>query len=171
MKTACLALIGASLLVAAPLANAAQYVYPIRGQDMAKQASDEADCSTLAKQQSGFDPSTSPATAFQDFAPTGTASDTAATGAMVLGAIGNGQQGGAAGALGGGGPGEVGSEVTAMTGAVGPSLGVVDELTGAPEPEVGALQPTVRKPQQAPGQAEYNRARAACLSARGYSVR
>jgi hypothetical protein len=167
--TVCLALIGASLFIAAPLAEAAQYVYPLHGQDMAKQADDEADCSTLAERQSGFDPSKA-STAFEAYAPTGTASDTAATGGMALGAIGGGEQGGAAGALGGGGPGEVGSEVTAMTGATGPSLGVVDELTGAPSPDVSAVQPTVRRPQQTPGQAQYDQARAACLTGRGYSV-
>ena len=169
MKTTCLAVIGAALFLGPPLADAAQYVYPIRGQDMAKQASDEADCSTLARQQSGFDPSTSPSAPFQAFAPTGTPSDTAAT-SMDLGAIGGGGQGGPAGALGGGGPGEAGAAVTAMTGAIGPSLGVVDELTGAPAPDVDALQPRVRKPQQPSGQANYDRARAACLSGRGYSV-
>ncbi len=169
MKTACLALVGATLFLGPPLADAAQYVYPIRGQDMARQANDEADCSSLARQQSGFDPSTSPSAPFQAFAPTGTASDTAAT-SMAFGADGGGGQGGAAGALGGGGPGETGAAVTAMTGATGPSLGVVDELTGAPSPDVGALQPRVRKAQEASGQADYDRARAACLSGRGYSV-
>jgi hypothetical protein len=163
-----LALIGASLLLAAPLAQAAQFVYPIRGQDMARQAGDEADCSTLAKQQSGFDP---PKTALQDYAPVGTASDTAATGSMTLGSVGaNGLQGGPAGALGGGGPGTVGSEVTAMTGSTGPSLGVLDDLTGAPEPATGTLQLGVRRPQLAAGQADYEKDRAACLTARGYSV-
>jgi hypothetical protein len=169
MKSKYLALVGASLFLGAPLADAAQFVYPMRGQDMATQASDEADCATLARQQSGFDPSKSPSAPFQVFAPTGTASDTAATG-MVLGAIGGGGQGGAAGALGGGGPGEAGAAVTAVAGPTGPSLGVVDDLTGAPAPEVGALLPDVGKPQQAPGQADYDRARAACLSGRGYSV-
>ena len=169
MKTACLALIGASVLLAtAPAAGAAQYVYPLRGQDLAKQAGDEADCSTQARQQSGFDPKAAGGP-FEAYAPTGTASDTVASG-MPLTAVGGGHPGGAAGALGGGGPGDVGSEVTNMTGAVGPSLGVVDELTGAPEPEVGSLQPNVRRPQLAPGQAEYNHARATCLSDRGYSV-
>ncbi|HWF78267.1 MAG TPA: hypothetical protein VN694_13940 [Caulobacteraceae bacterium] len=168
MKTACLALLAATTLLTAPLADAAQYVYPLKGQDLAKQSGDEADCSTLARQQSGFDPSKS--AQFEAYAPTGTATDTVATG-VSLGAIAGGQQGGAAGALGGVGPGQVGSEVTNMTGAVGPSLGVVDELTGAPSPDVGVLQPNVRRPPQAPGQAEYDHARAACLSDRGYSVR
>jgi hypothetical protein len=170
MKTARLALIGASFLLGAPFADAAQYVYPIRGQDMAKQASDEADCSTLARQQSGFDPSTSPSAPFQAFAPTGAATDTSTRSSMVLGAIGSGGQGGPAGALGGGGPGEAGAAVTTMTGATGPSLGVVDELTGAPPPEIDALQPRVRNSPQALGRADYDQARAACLSGRGYSV-
>src|SRR5580693_8261048 len=100
MKTTCMALVAAVGLLASPFAEAAQYVYPIRGQDMATQASDEADCSTLARQQSGFDPSTSPSAPFQAFAPTGEASDTAAIN-LDLGAIGNGGQGGPAGALGG----------------------------------------------------------------------
>jgi hypothetical protein len=170
MKTTCMALVAAASFLTSPFADAAQYVYPLRGQDMARQAGDEADCSTLARQQSGFDPSTSTSMPFQAFAPTGTASDTVAT-SMVLGAIGGGGQGGPAGALGGGGPGEAGAAVTAMTGAASPSLGVVDEVTGAPEPDVVALQPRVRKPEQAPGQAEYDRVRAACLTGRGYSVR
>ena len=170
MKTATLALICAGLFLAAPLAEAAQYVYPLRGQDIAKQANDEADCSTLARQQSGFDPSQTASAPFQVFAPTGTPSDTS-TVTTAYGAAGNGQAGGPAGALGGA-PGQVGTTVTAMTGSVGPSLGVVDELTGAPAPDETALQPEVRRPQtSSPGQADYDSERAACLSGRGYSVR
>ena len=135
MKTATLALICAGLFLAAPLAEAAQYVYPLRGQDIANRRTMKP-TARPGQAAERFDPSQTASAPFQVFAPTGTPSDTS-TVTTAYGAAGNGQAGGPAGALGGA-PGQVGTTVTAMT-ALGPSLGVVDELTGAPAPDETAL--------------------------------
>jgi hypothetical protein len=168
MNTSRLAVFAAAGLLLATSATASQYVYPTRGQDMGQQASDEAACSTSAARQTGFDPGRASAP-LEAFAPTGSAADTAATGA-VLGAIGtNGLQGGPAGALGGGAPGQAGSAVTAMSGAAADSLGVVDSLVGA-EPEAGPAQPSISRLAKPAAQADFETARADCLRDRGYSV-
>ena len=155
MKVSRAALIAvAGLLVALP-ANAAQFVYPLQGQGPAKQASDEVDCANLAAQQQGVDPARS---RFQpDGAPIGMAGDTSAS-APELGALGgNGLQGGAAGALGGGGPGQVGTATDALVHDAGGVAGS-EGPTGGP----GAAN--------AAAPSGFDKARAACLIARGYSV-
>jgi hypothetical protein len=146
-------------------AAAAQYVYPTQGQDQARQAKDEADCSAWAIQQTGFDPSKAPAAASLGGASnalTSTAT-TAALGAipgagnlapaagMLSAASG---QGSSASALGG-------VAASAIPGVGGQAAGVIGMLNQA-----GAQQQPAK-----PGQAEYDQARGACLSGRGYSVR
>jgi hypothetical protein len=145
----------AALLTALP-AGAAQYVYPLQGQGMARQASDEADCARLAAQQQGVDPA-SRGTYQPSGAPTGSAGDASAT-APVLGAIpGNGLQGGAAGALGGGGPGQAGTATDALVHNAGGVAGRESPVGSASAARTSA-----------PSGVEA--ARDACLKARGYSV-
>jgi hypothetical protein len=160
--------------LAAQTADAAQYVYPSQGQDKAKQASDEAQCSTWATQQTGFDPAKAPAPSGGN-AVTGSPTDASAlTGA--LGAMPGGM-GGAAGMLGGAGgqagalTGALGSVPGGMGGAAG-MLGGAGGQTGAASQALGMVNQAVGKhPQgQKPGQADYDKARAACLMGRGYSV-
>lgn len=95
MRTSCLALIGAVGLLAASAAAAAPFIYPANGQDQATQAKDEAECSTLATQQTGFTPGAATAPSALT-ALTGTPSDTSAV-VPALGAI---PGGGAASAMG-----------------------------------------------------------------------
>jgi hypothetical protein len=155
MKLARTALIAAAGLLVALPAGAAQYVYPLQGQDAAKQSSDEADCSSWAANQEGLDREAG-ASFLPDAAATGTAGDAVAS-VPSLGALpGNGLQGGAAGALGGGGPGEVGSATNALVNNAGGVAGREGAAGGA----------------AAPGSAPsgFDTARAACLTARGYSV-
>ena len=148
------ALGAAALLLALP-AYAAQYVYPLQGQDPGKQATDEADCSDWAANQAGIDREAG-GRFTADAAPTGSAGDVSAS-VPVLGAIpGNGLQGGPAGALGGGGPGEAGSATDALVNNAGGVAGR-DSVMGAGTP--GDAAPS-----------GLDKARAACLTARGYSV-
>ena len=151
MKVARAALIAvAGLLVALP-ANAAQFVYPLQGQGPAKQSSDESDCSQLAAQQLGLDPTTR-STFHPDGAPTGTAGDASASVP-----IGTGLQGGPAGALGGGGPGRVGTATDALVHNAGGVAGREGSTAG-------------RDVASAAAPSGFDKARAACLTARGYSV-
>jgi hypothetical protein len=163
-------------LNAAP-ADAGQYVYPSQGQDQAKQTSDEAACSTWAKQQTGFDPAK--ATAAAAGAPIGSATDTSAVtsalggmpGGIGIPGVGGGGMAGVGGipAVGGGGIPGVGG----MGGAAG-MLGAVGGQSGGASQALGMVNQAMGKhPQQQPapaGLADYDRARAACLTGRGYSV-
>jgi hypothetical protein len=177
MKAAGLVATAAVGLLFSLPAHAAQYVYPSQGQDKARQASDEAECSAWAKQQTGFDPAK--AAAAGRGAPTGSATDTSAL-TSALGAIpggggmgvpgvgGGGLPGGIPGVGGGGIPG-----VGGMGGAAG-MLGSVGGQSGGASQALGMVNQAIGKhPQQqqsSPGLADYDRARAACLTGRGYSV-
>jgi hypothetical protein len=198
MKTSCLALVGAAAVLAAPFAEAAQYVYPAHGQDAATQSKDETECATWATQQTGFAPGGAPATASQSSNPlgalTGTPTDTSAI-TSALGAvqgggmggmgglggmagtagapIGGGGAGGAASALGAIGGGDMGG-MGGLGGAAG-MAGAAGALTGggggAVTQVAGLAEQALAKP--APhqvGQADFDRARAACLTGRGYTV-
>ena len=156
MNVSRVALIGAATMLIALPAVAAQYVYPLKGQGTAKQASDEADCAQQVAREQGVDPERRGA--YQPSgAPTGTAGDTSAR-APVLGALpGHGLQGGPAGALGGGGPGQAGTATDALVHNDGGVAGREGPTGGAGPARAGA-----------PTGAEA--ARAACLTARGYSV-
>jgi hypothetical protein len=161
MKISCLALIGTVALLIAPTAEAAQYVYPSQGQDKAKQASDEAECSTWAKQQTGFDPTKAPAKSAA--APTGSAADTSAV-TSALGALHGGGMGGIPGVGGGGIPG---------VGGLGGAAGMLGGQSGGSSQALGMVNQAMGKhpqQQQTQGLADYDKARAACLIGRGYSV-
>jgi hypothetical protein len=168
MKTVWLAAIGVAGSLIAPIAGAAQYVYPAKGQDQATQAKDEAECSTWATQQTGFAPGQASATIG---APTGGVADTSA----VTSALG-GLPGGAGGALPGGAAGALGSAaggsgVTSALGAIpGGATGGAGQLATASQLVGMVNQATGKAPPQASGQPEFDKARAVCLNGRGYSV-
>jgi hypothetical protein len=180
MKTSCLALFGAVALLGASAANASQYAYPSRGQDAATQASDEAYCSSWASQQTHFDPSTAPVTNAAAGAPTASPNAGAALaalgGAIPGGGGGLGGLGGLAGAIpgGGGGLGGLGGLAGAIPGGGGGGFGGLAGLAGVLGPALihphAQAQPQAQAVAQAPGLTEYERARAACLTGRGYSV-
>ena len=140
----------AALLLAAP-AQAAQFVYPLRGQSPATQDGDVADCAQIASQKSGFSPGPR-----ETYLPPATAAGDASGTRTDLGAIGGGQQGGPAGALGGGGPGQAGAATDALVSDAGGAAAAENGVGG------GSAQSGSR--------AAYNAARAACLTQRGYSV-
>jgi hypothetical protein len=149
-------------LLAASAASANQYVYPSRGQDSAQQSRDEADCSAWAIQQTGYDPTrnVSAPVAPQGVSPlTSVAAPglggTAGTAAAALGAFsGGGAPTSALGLLGGGGSPEAA--------AVGLLSGALSHQQTQPQAQTQVAQNT--------GQAQFEQARAACLSGRGYSV-
>jgi hypothetical protein len=157
MRFATLVLVGALGALIAPTANAAQYVYPAKGQDAATQAKDEADCSAWATQQSGFDPAKAAA------APAASSPVSALVGGGAPG-LGGSPATAALGAVGGGGGG-LGAAAGLLPGGAGQGAMALQAA--------GALGHMNTHPQaaQAPGQAGYDQARAACLDGRGYSVK
>jgi hypothetical protein len=145
-------------------AGAAQYVYPTQGQDKAKQAKDEADCAAWATQQTGFDPAkASTASSAGGAGLSGTAA------AAAMGAIpGASNLAPAAAMLNGGGQA---ASVTNL-GAAASSISGLGGQAGGASQALGMLGQASGQPKAAkPGQADYDQARAACLSGRGYSVR
>lgn len=145
-----MALCAAFFLSAAAPAEAAQAVYPAKGQSAKKQASDEQACSTWATKQSGFDPAKPPP-------PTAVAKGATGSGAGVKGAV----VGGGIGAVSGGNAGEA-----AVAGAV---AGRVVQRNRNRR-EAAAINNANSQQVQA-GYDAYERARGACLTGRGYSVK
>lgn len=126
------------------LAQSQVYVYPTAGQSEAKQSQDQFECQNWAVQQAG-DPSDLPE---QSSSTQGTAARSAARGAAggaAIGAIaGDAGKGAAIGATAGG-------------------------MRGVRQKRLTEQQE--KQQQQQAQQDNYNRAYAACLEARGYSVR
>ena len=143
-------MLGAAL-AAAPLA-AQQVVYPAKGQNAQQQQKDQGECATWAKQQTGYDPANPPpppaAPAQQPVTGSGARARGAAAGAAV-GAITGNDTGDAAKA------GMV-AGAAAQRGA---------NRRAARDQQAAAAQ------QQGAGQATYDKARAACLEGRGYTVK
>lgn len=144
------AICAAFFLSAAGPVEAAQAVYPAKGQSAKKQATDEQQCSTWAVNQSGFDPAKPPP-------PTAVAKGATGSGAGVKGAV----VGGGIGAVSGGNAGEA-----ALAGAV---TGRVIQRNRNRR-EAAAINSANSQQVQA-GYAAYERARAACLTGRGYTVK
>jgi hypothetical protein len=145
-KRAAVALVAAIVTIgvgAAPAQTAKTYVYPQKGQSKDQQAKDEAECRTWAKEQSGVNP---------DVAP-----PPAQVGSHARGAAGGAARGAAGGAAVGAIAGDAGKGAAAGA--------VVGGVAG---------RRRSKKAQQA-GQAEasdsFLRAFAACMEARGYSVK
>jgi CubicO group peptidase (beta-lactamase class C family) len=137
----------ASMSLAIPLAGfCQQVVYPAKGQAPEQQKSDEAECHTWAIQQSNYDPANPPQAATAQQAPvTGSG---AAAGAAV-GAIGGNEVGNAA-----------------AKGAVVGGVAQRNRNRGAADQaNANASQ------QQQAGLDAYQKARAACLEGRGYTVK
>lgn len=125
------------------LAVAQTYVYPQKGQTAEQQQKDEAECHQWAVQQTGWNPAAA------------TGSSQGPDGSVIRG----GARGAAVGAVAGAIAGDAGKGAAA--GAAGGAL-------------IGGMQRRDRERSaqkaQTQGQESYNRARAACLQGRGYSV-
>jgi hypothetical protein len=139
----------AAAVVAFAAAAQAQVAYPAHGQDAARQAQDESECSVLASRQTGFDPSTPPPAQVSAQKVTG-------SGARLVGAAGGAIIGGAAGNAG----------VGALAGAAGGGLikrGVnSNRANKTNEANASAYQAT---------RSAYLHARGTCLAGRGYTIK
>lgn len=146
------------LLVAAVFAAGAvaqSFVYPAKGQSPEQQKKDEGECHTWAVQQSKYDPANPPAAAQTAQQPT------TATGATR----GSGARGAARGAVVGG---VVGDDDGARTGA---AAGAVAGRAQSRRQNQAQAQQQASSQQDQAGLSAYNRARAACLEGRGYTVK
>ena len=147
-----------ALFVAATFAasaSAQSFVYPAKGQSPEKQKKDESACHTWAVKQSKYDPANPPKPAQTAQAPT-TASGTtpgagvrgAARGAVVGEAVGGDARSGAA------------------AGAV-----AARSQSRRQNAAAGQQQQQAAAQQDQAGMANYQKARAACLEGRGYTVK
>ena len=131
--------------------SATQVVYPAKGQSPEQQTKDETECGTWAAGNSGYDPANSqPATqvSSQPSGPSGARLKGAARGAVV-GEIADGDTGDAA-----------------LAGAV---MGGSRERRT--KRKANKQAPATADTAQSVGQADYDKARAACLEGKGYSVK
>jgi len=142
------------LLLAAALAlpASAQYVYPAKGQSPDRQKKDEGECYTWAVQQSGVDPAKPQAAAPAPAQQPVTGSGARARGAAV---------GAAAGAITGNDAGDA-AKVGAVVGA---------SAQRQQNRRAASQQQQQAAAQQQSGQASFQKARAACLEGRGYTVK
>jgi hypothetical protein len=142
-----------SVVLTTPVLAQQLYIYPQRGQTPEQQSRDRADCHVWAVQQTGFD-------------PTVAAPPTAVAGAPQSSAVRGAAGGAAIGAVGGaiGGDAGKGAAIGAATGALFGGL-----RRRRQEQEVASAQANAQavSSQQHAG---YNRALAACLTGRGYTV-
>jgi Glycine zipper len=155
--TRCARVLAAGLgwLALLPAAAPAQtYVYPSRGQGAEQQAADEAQCRAWATQQTGFDPGRG--------APQAAASAPAGQGEVVRGAA----RGAVLGVVGGAIAGDAGKGA-AIGAGVGATGGLFNRM-GASRAQQQQQQ-QAQAAHQAQGQ-EFNRAFAACMGGRGYTV-
>jgi|SRR5215813_2949298 len=146
-----------TLLIAALFAtgvSAQQYVYPAKGQSPNQQKKDEAECYTWAVQQSKYDPANPPpAPAAQQ--------QTTATGVTP----GAGVRGAARGAV-------VGEVVGGDAGAGAAAGAAAARAQSRRQNKAqGQQQQQAASQQQSAGLAAYQKARAACLEGRGYTVK
>jgi|SRR5882672_2684702 len=132
--------------------QAQQYVYPAKGQSPDQQKKDENECHGWAVQQSGYDAAKS--------------GQQAAAPAAAAPAPGSGARGAARGAVGGAIIGEVADGDRSNAAAAGAVIGA-----SRARRESRAQQTQAQQQQQAAGPEAYQRARAACLQGRGYSVK
>jgi hypothetical protein len=152
--------------VARPAVAGSPIIYPAKGQTPQQQDKDQYECHRWAVQQSGFDPS-KPGSSSSGLQPTNSESGQR----HLLGrgsqpnAIKGGARGAALGAVGGAIAGDAGKGAAAgaAIGGLGGAMRRRDQQT-APEPAPGANTTSN------PGLDTYNRAVAACMTGRGYSV-
>lgn len=156
-----------SLIVSGAFAGSAlaqQFIYPKNNQTPEQQKKDEFDCHTWAVQQAGYDPIAASQTAPAQ-APTGT--PTAEKGSAVKGAAKGAVAGAAIGAVAG--DAGKGAAIGATAGGVGGRMRSKNKAEDKQEQQVAAANAT--NANQAQLADKYNKARAACLDGKGYSVK
>ena len=146
------AFVAASMLAAN--VHSQQVVYPAKGQSAQQQKKDEGECHTWAVQQSKYDPANPPPQAAAATPPTTATGTTAGAGA----------RGAARGAVVGGVMGDAGAGAAA--GAVA-ARGQSRRQNAAQSQQ----QQQAASQQQNAGMTAYQKARAACLEGRGYTVK
>ena len=152
------------LVAALAVANtswAGQVVYPAKGQSPEQQKQDEAACYSWAVDNSGYDPANPPPS------PSATAQNSRSdrpTGARVRGAL----RGAAIGEIADGDTGDAALAGAAMAG----SRQRRQRRRANQQAQAGAAQQQqAAMAQQQAGQDGFNKARAACLEGRGYTVK
>ena len=150
IRRAALIAFASMLCVAGPVA--AQYAYPSKGQSKQQQQKDEGECNAWATGQTGYDPAKPPPAAAAASAPPVTGSGARARGAAA---------GAVVGAATGNDTGDA-AKVGAVAGA--------SAQRGANRRAARDQQAAAGEQQQA-GQAAHQKARAACLEGRGYTVK
>jgi hypothetical protein len=131
-------------------------VYPNSGQDQAQQDKDNYECYGWAKNQSGFDPMAAP-----------TATEPPPQQEAAVGGVGRGALRGAA--IGGIIDGSDGAKTGAAAGAVMGGMRRADHNRKQAQQQQQWEQEQAAQYQQ--GRNNYNRAYAACMEGRGYTVR
>lgn len=142
-------IVAAALCVATP-AGASQYVYPAKGQGPKTQASDESACTSWATSKTGYDPSvphTAPVASAAPVTGSGARLKGAALGAGMGAIAGNAGAGAAGGALAG-----------------GMARRHANREQAEAQNNASAQQLTAKRD-------EFDRARAACLTGKGYTVK
>ena len=136
-------------------------IYPSKGQSEQQQEKDKFECYSFAKNQSGFDPMAPPVT------NTAPPAKEAKQGGVGRGALGGGLGGALVGAIAGD------TKKGAAIGAVGGGLVGGMRSNEQKQREAHNRQQWEQKEssQYANNRNNYNRANAACLEGRGYSVR
>lgn len=152
LHVAASALVLCGMLVPGSVRAQQVYAYPQKGQSPQQQQQDQAECHGWAMQNSGYNPSV--AQGAPPPPPQGS------------GAVGGAARGAAVGAVGGaiGGDAGKGAAIGAATGAVFGTM-----RRNAQNREYQA-QVSAQQSQAAAQQSNYNRAYAACLQGRGYTV-
>jgi YMGG-like Gly-zipper len=155
--------LGALGLALPGLAAAQAFVYPQRGQSQQQQDADRGQCHVWATQQTGFDPARARAGTAPPPPPP---QQVVGSGAMARGAAG----GAAIGAVGGaiGGDAGKGAAIGAASGALIGGMRRSRQIQA--EQEAYQSQAAQQQSSLAQGQANYDRAFAACMTGRGYTV-
>ena len=160
-QVVCALLVGVWVL---PLA-AQQFVYPAKGQTADQQKKDEYECYQWATQQSGFDPQKA---SQQPAPPPQQQAAQPASGGAVKGAVKGAAVGSVVGHVG-----DVDStDATRAGAAVGAMRGASQQRKQrAAQQQAAAQQQQAATQQQQGGQANFQKARTACLEGRGYTVK
>lgn len=152
------------LLLGAPAPSTAQpWVYPDRGQSIQQQDFDRGQCYGWAVQQTGFDPA-NPRVAV---GPPPPQSYPGPDGSMLRGAMGGAALGAVGGAIGG--DAGKGAAIGAGVGALFGGMRRMQEVDA--ERQMQADYDARQQGALAQGRSNYDRAFAACMSGRGYTVR
>jgi hypothetical protein len=142
-------------------------VFPAKGQSQQQMERDKFDCYSWAKQQTGFDPTQTPAPA--QAAPAQPPPGSAA-GGVVRGGAGGAALGAAVGGIAGGWSGAgKGAAIGAVTGGV--FGGLRSQARNYQSAQAQQNQSAQQSAQYRQKRDTYNRAYAACLEGKGYTVK